>query len=389
MLCPSCGVDNRPGRLFCAECGNRLAPKCSSCGTENEPGEKFCGSCGTQLAGSPGAKEPAEPASGPAAGEAPARAAPARLPSSFASGRYEVKSFLGEGGRKKVYLAHDTRLGRDVAVAMIKTEGLDADGLERVQREAQSMARLGDHPNIVTVFDIGEETGQPYIVSQYMAGGELGDRLDQAEGRRLGLAEALRISNDIRLALEHAHSQKIIHRDLKPANIWLTEDGTAKLGDFGLAVALDRSRLTMEGMMVGTVAYMPPEQALGRQPDARSDLYSLGCVLYEMMTGRPPFLGDDHVAIISQHINTAPVAPSWHNPEIPKAVEALILRCLAKNPEERPESAAAIPDVLLAITETASNAAGRESEESEVNPLDRLAGGVFVGRDKEMDELRA
>ena len=225
-----------------------------------------------------------------------------------------MKSFLGEGGRKKVYLAHDTRLDRDVAVAMIKTDGLDADGLERVQREAQSMARLGDHPNIVTVFDIGEANGQPYIVSQYMAGGELGDRLDKMEGRRLGLAEALRISNDICLALEHAHSQRIIHRDLKPANIWLMEDGTAKLGDFGLAVALDRSRLTMEGTMVGTVAYMPPEQALGRQTDARSDLYSLGCVLYEMMTGRPPFLGDDNVAIISQHINTAPVAPSWHNP---------------------------------------------------------------------------
>jgi class 3 adenylate cyclase len=311
------------------------------------------------------------------------------LPASFAGGRYEVKSFLGEGGRKRVFLARDTRLDREVAVAQIKTEGLDADGLARVQREAQSMARLGDHPNIVTVFDIGEESGQPYIVSQYMAGGELGDLLDKAEGRRLGVAEALRISNDVRLALEHAHSQGVIHRDIKPANIWLAEDGTSKLGDFGLAVALDRSRLTIEGTMVGTVAYMPPEQALGKQPDARSDLYSLGCVLYEMLTGRPPFLGDDSVSIISQHINTAPVAPTWHNPEVPKALEALIMRCLAKNPEERPESAAAIPAVLEAITASAGRVSERVSEETPVNPLDRLAGGVFVGREAEMDELRA
>jgi class 3 adenylate cyclase len=307
----------------------------------------------------------------------------------FAGGRYEVKRFLGEGGRKRVFLARDTRLDRDVAVAIIKTEGLDEAGLSRVKREAQAMARLGDHPHIVTIHDIGEENGQPYIVSQYMAGGELTDLLKEAENRRLSLNEALRISNEVRLALEHAHGKGIIHRDLKPANIWLTQDGTAKLGDFGLAVALDRSRLTLEGTMVGTVAYMPPEQALGRQPDARSDLYSLGCVLYEMLTGRPPFLGDDNVAIISQHINTPPVAPTWHNPEIPKALESLIMRCLAKNPDERPESAAAIPDALLAIAETASKVAEHASEQAAVNPLDRLAGGVFVGRETEMDELRA
>jgi class 3 adenylate cyclase len=299
-----------------------------------------------------------------------------------------VQRFLGEGGRKRVYLAHDNRLDRDVAIAVIKTEGLDEAGLSRVHREAQAMGRLGDHPHVVTVFDIGDEARQPYIVSQYMAGGDLDALLGQAEDRRLSLDQAVRIANEVRQALEHAHSRGIIHRDLKPGNIWLDEGGSAKLGDFGLAVAVDRSRLTMEGMMVGTVAYMPPEQALGRQPDARSDLYSLGCVMYEMVTGRPPFLGDDAVAIISQHINTAPVAPSWHNPDVPKALEALILRLLAKDPAERPESAAAIPDALEAIMETASTVAERVSEEV-ANPLDRLAGGVFVGREKEMDELRA
>ena len=139
--------------------------------------------------------------------------------------------------------------------------------------------------------------------------------------------------------------------------------------------------------MVGTVTYMPPEQALGRAPDGRSDLYGLGAMLYEMVTGRPPFLGDDVVAIVSQHINTSPVAPSWHNPEIPRALEALIMRLLAKVPEERPENAAAVRQALAAVSEAAR--AGQPPLEAQANPLDRLAGGVFVGREREMDELRA
>ena len=146
--------------------------------------------------------------------------------------------------------------------------------------------------------------------------------------------------------MEFAHSRGIVHRDLKPGNVWLTDDGTAKIGDFGLAVSLDRSRLTQEGMMVGTVSYMPPEQAMGGEVTPQSDLYSLGAMLYELVTGRPPFLGDDSVAIIGQHINTPPVAPTWHNEQCPRALEALKMRLLAKNPSERPESAT---DVLTAL----------------------------------------
>jgi len=239
------------------------------------------------------------------------------------------------------------------------------------------MGRLGDHPHVVTVYDIGEDDGQPYIVSQYMAGGDVEGLLREAQGHRFPLERSLDIADQVCQALEHAHGHGVIHRDLKPGNVWLTSDGIAKLGDFGLAIALDRSRLTVEGMMVGTVTYMPPEQALGRPPDAHCDLYSLGCVLYEMVTGRPPFLGDDAVAIISQHINTAPVAPLWHNPEVPRALEALILRLLAKAPEERPESA------------STASAVAEQVVQEEANPLDRLAGGVFVGRETEMDELRA
>jgi class 3 adenylate cyclase len=376
MLCSSCNHDNREGQRFCTKCGATLTLVCSSCGAGAEPNETFCGACGKPLAADPGADRTPTPQPSPV------------LPASFAGGRYTVKGFLGEGGRKKVYLAHDEKLDRDVAVAVIKTEGLDDAGLSRVKREAQAMGRLGDHPNIVTVFDIGDDGGQPYIVSQYMGGGDLDGMLNRAPDRRLPIQEAVRIARQVQEGLAHAHERGIIHRDLKPGNIWLTNDGTAKLGDFGLAVALDRSRLTMEGMMVGTVAYMPPEQALGRQPDARSDLYSLGCVTYEMVTGRAPFLGDDPVAIISQHINTAPVAPSWHNPQVPRALESLILRLLAKDPNERPDSAAAIPQALQAIVDSASTTAPVAAD-SDVNPLDRLAGGIFVGREKEMDELRA
>ncbi|MCH7713785.1 MAG: AAA family ATPase, partial [Chloroflexi bacterium] len=190
--------------------------------------------------------------------------------------------------------------------------------------------------------------------------------------------------------LEFAHSRGIVHRDLKPGNVWLTSDGVAKIGDFGLAVALDRSRLTTEGMMVGTVSYMPPEQAMGGEVTPKSDLYSLGAMLYEMVTGRPPFLGDDSVAIIGQHINTPPVAPAWHRPDCPRQLEALILRLLAKDPAERPESAsdvlAALEAVDLAVDAGADSKPAPAGEE---HSLDSLASGVFVGRQQEMGDLKA
>jgi tetratricopeptide (TPR) repeat protein len=172
--------------------------------------------------------------------------------------------------------------------------------------------------------------------------------------------------------------------------VWLTKDGTAKLGDFGLAMAVDKTRLSAAGMIVGTLAYMPPEQALGRQPDARPDLYSLGAMLYEMTTGRPPFLGDDTVAVIGQHINTPPVAPSWHNPRIPPALEALILRLLEKDPARRPQDVTTVRGELRAIADGAATAPvdQQPATTGELNPLDRLAVGVFVGRERELEALR-
>jgi serine/threonine protein kinase len=268
---------------------------------------------------------------------------------SFGAGRYEVRSFLGEGGRKRVFRAYDRALDRDVALATIKTEDLDAAGLERVRREAQAMGRLGDHPHIVTVYDIGEEDGRPFIVSQYMPGGSVDDLLAGAAERRLTVPEAIRVADELCQALDYAHGRGVVHRDLKPGNVWLTEEGGTKLGDFGLAVTGGGSRLTSEGMVVGTVAYMAPEQALGREVDARADLYALGALLYECLTGRPPFLGDDAVAVISQQLNSVPMAPFWHNPRVPPALSALVMQLLAKTPEERPGGAALVRQRLLEI----------------------------------------
>ena len=311
-------------------------------------------------------------------------------PRSFATGRYQVKRFLGEGGKKKVYLAHDTTLDREVAFALIKTEGLDEISRTRIQREAQAMGRLGSHPHIVTVFDLGDEQDQPYMVTELMGGGDVEGAIETATDHRLPLEQSIKIAQETCRGMEFAHGRGIVHRDLKPGNVWLTSDGIAKIGDFGLAVALDRSRLTTEGMMVGTVSYMPPEQAMGGEVAPRSDLYSLGAMLYEMVTGRPPFLGDDSVAIIGQHINTPPVAPTWHNGNCPRPLEALIMRLLAKDPAERPESAA---DALAALdgidlTEAPSLVKG-DGGISDPHALDSLAGGVFVGRHQEMGDLKA
>src|SRR5439155_18500978 len=175
MNCQSCGRANPEGVKFCGECGTALKTEvtCAGCGSANPPGIKFCHACGAALAAS------TSPTATPTPAPAPA------LPSSFGGGRYEVKGFLGEGGRKRVYLAHDDKLDRDVAFAVIKTEGLDEAGITRVRREAQAMGRLGDHPHIVTIHDIGEDNGQPFIVSQYMAGGSVEDLLREQEAHRL------------------------------------------------------------------------------------------------------------------------------------------------------------------------------------------------------------
>jgi len=310
------------------------------------------------------------------------------IPTSFASGRYQIIKPLGEGGRKKVYLAYDNVLDRDIALAVIKTTGLDEASRARITREAQVMGRLGDHPSILPIHDLGVEGGQPYLILPLMSGGDLEGIIAKSPDCQLPLSQVLEIGKSVCRGLEFAHSRGLVHRDLKPGNIWLTPEGTAKVGDFALALSSDDSRITQDGMMVGSVAYMPPEQALGGEITLKADLYSLGAVMYEMVTGRPPFMGDESVTIIGQHINTPPVAPTWHNTLCPRSLEALILRLLAKNPADRPDSAA---EVLIALEDIDSNGEATESGQTLESGqlLDSLAGGVFVGRHRELSELKA
>ena len=294
MSCPKCQTENPVKAKFCKKCGQSLQTEliCNHCHHSNPVDSEFCIECGQTLTQAPPAVSPP----------------PTPVPTSFANGRYQVKKFLGEGGKKKVYLAHDTVLDRDVAFALIKTEKLDKASRQRISREAKAMGKLGDHPNIVGIFDMGEENGQPYVVLPLMPGGDVEGLIEKAPEHRLPIERAIDIGKGVCRGLEYAHGKGIIHRDIKPGNIWMGTDGTAKIGDFGLAIAMELSRLTQSGMMVGTYYYMPPEQAMGGEVTAKADLYSLGAMLYEMLTGRPPFSGDDAVAIIGQHINTPPVA---------------------------------------------------------------------------------
>ena len=341
--------------------------QCAACGHENRDGARFCEECGARLG---------------AIAESP------ELPATLGGGRYLVERLLGEGARKRVYLARDERLGRDVAVARIKTDGLDEAGRHRIDREARATARLGDHPNIVTVFDVIDDEGEPQIVSQYMAGGTLAERLAAEPTHRLAIDDAMRVGEELALALSHAHALGVVHRDVKPANIWLTASGTAQLGDFGLAITVDESRLTVEGMVVGTVAYLAPEQATGRAPDTRSDLYSLGALLYELLTGAPPFSADDAVGIISQHLNTAPVATTWHNADVPRGLDALVIRLLAKNPADRPASADEVVSELRRIREHSMEPALAGVPHGVDDSLGAGDWHSFVGRDDELGVLR-
>ena len=377
MDCLSCGHENPDDARFCMTCGLSLLPlrrSCDACGAEAPVEARFCMACGASLvdpetlasptAASPAARQTSAPTpTNPASPSTELRTSPStELRTSFAGGRYQVKKFLGEGGKKKGYLAHDTLLDRDVTFALIKTDGLDDTGRQRITREAQAMGRLVSHPHIVSVFDLGEEpvgaqhaapdsapATQPFMVTELMGGGDVEGAIEKAPDHKLVLERALEIAAQTVRGLEFAHSKGVVHRDLKPGNVWLTADGVAKIGDFGLAVTIDRSRLTREGMMVGTVSYMPPEQATGGEITPRSDLYSLGAMLYEMVCGRPPFVGDDSVAIIGQHLNTPSVSPSWHRPDCPPALESLILRLREKDSGKRPESASIVRQALESI----------------------------------------
>jgi beta-lactam-binding protein with PASTA domain/predicted Ser/Thr protein kinase len=258
-------------------------------------------------------------------------------------GRYELGHVLGRGGMAEVHLAHDTRLGRTVAVKTLRADlARDPSFQARFRREAQSAASL-NHPAIVAVYDTGEDYIEgisiPYIVMEYVDGSTLRELLHS--GRKLLPERTLEMTIGILQALEYSHRAGIVHRDIKPANVMLTRNGQVKVMDFGIARAMGDSGMTMTqtAAVIGTAQYLSPEQAKGEPVDARSDLYSAGCLLYELLTVRPPFIGDSPVAVAYQHVREEPQPPSVFDPEITPEMDAIVLKALTKDPDYRYQSA--------------------------------------------------
>jgi eukaryotic-like serine/threonine-protein kinase len=271
-------------------------------------------------------------------------------------GRYQVGELLGYGGMAEVHKGRDLRLGRDVAIKMLRTDlARDATFQERFRREAQNSAAL-NHPAIVAVYDTGEEissTGEklPFIVMEYVNGRTLKEVL--AQEQRIQPRRALEMIADICAALEFSHRHGIIHRDIKPGNVMVTQNGQVKVMDFGIARALASGATTMTqtSAVIGTAQYLSPEQARGESVDARSDVYAAGCVLFELLVGHPPFVGDSPVSVAYQHVREDPKAPSDINREVPPDVDAIVLKALAKNPLNRYQTAQEMrADALRAVS---------------------------------------
>ncbi|MBK5117383.1 MAG: serine/threonine protein kinase [Thermoleophilia bacterium] len=249
------------------------------------------------------------------------------------SGRYRLESKLGSGGMSTVYLAVDETLDRQVAIKIMHREiSQEADQLERFRREARAVASLS-HPNLVAVIDAGEDGGHPYIVFEYVPGETLKKRLD--DDGRLGLDEATAYAIEIGRGLASAHSARLIHRDVKPQNVLIDAEGRAKITDFGIARSLEVHGLTATGRVLGTTDYVSPEQAMGKPVDSRTDVYSLGILLYEMLTGDVPFHAETQVGVAMKHVNDAVPDVQKKRPETSAALAAALERAVAKQPDDR------------------------------------------------------
>jgi eukaryotic-like serine/threonine-protein kinase len=273
--------------------------------------------------------------------------------------RYRLDEVIGRGGMSTVYRATDLSLDRTVAVKVALDPLVEKSPiyLARFTREAQSAASLND-PAVVTVYDAGADGPTRFIVMEYVRGRSLAEIM--SDHRPLDPTEAVRIAEQVAGALSAAHAAGIVHRDIKPGNIMIADDGSVKVLDFGIARALEGQALTQTATVLGTSAYMSPEQALGQPVDARSDIYSLGCVLYEMLTGEPPFVADVAAAVLHQHVRVAPKPARERNPSIPPALDALVMQMIAKSPGDRPQTAAEVHDrlaqTLNAAADTGSDA---------------------------------
>lgn len=308
-------------------------------------------------------------------------------------GRYRVGKLIGRGGMGDVHLGTDTRLGRTVAIKILRSQLTeDEDFRRRFRQEAQSAARM-NHPNIVRTYDTGEDesidaSGEtvvvPYIVMEYVEGKTVRDFVKSGA---LTVNDSVRIISDVLAALEYAHASGLVHRDIKPGNVMVSVSGFVKVMDFGVAKAVADSSATvaMTAHILGTATYFSPEQAKGESVDSRSDLYSAGVMLYEMLTGRPPFQGDSPTAVAYQHVNHAPIPPTELNPEVSDALSRVTLAALAKSPSARYQSARQFSDDLLAA------AAGREPRTAtallSAATADALSDTVLIPRQKPLAEM--
>jgi predicted ATPase len=288
--------------------------------------------------------------------------------------RYRLASELGRGGMGTVYRAHDTTLKRNVALKLLANSRWGTEGRARLLREAQTVANL-HHPNIVVVHDAGEFEEVPFIVMELVEGQSLFDKKPE------DLEEIVDIAKQICQALDHAHQQGVVHRDLKPENVMIEPGGSVRLMDFGLARSV-ASRMTSEGTIVGTVHYMAPEMALGKELDPRTDLYALGIMLYELTTGDLPFEADNPVAIITQHLNAPLVPPRAKREDLPPALNILISKLIEKQPVDRPASASEVLELLDDPGLLDSDAAAGQ----ELYALDRMVRGRMVGRKDELQQ---
>ena len=300
------------------------------------------------------------------------------------AGRYEIREMIGRGGMAEVHLGYDRRLSRIIAIKLLRSDiAGDPTFQARFRREAQSAAAL-NHPSIVSVYDSGEEQlpnpngairSVPYIVMEYVEGHTVREFL--GEGEAVPIPEAVEIVTGVLDALEYSHRAGIIHRDIKPGNIMLTSTGAVKVMDFGIARAVEDSAatVTQTHAVVGTAQYLSPEQARGEVVDARSDLYSTGCLLYELLTGKPPFTGDSAVAIAYQHVREIPRPPSSVAADVPESLDRVVLKALAKNRDDRYQDASHMRADLLAAARGLSVSAPSAESWSAPAPAPAMAAG--------------
>lgn len=266
-------------------------------------------------------------------------------PNTILNGRYRLLERLGDGGMATVYRAIDTRLGRNVAIKVLHAQyAHDEPFLQRFQQEAEFAASLGSHPNIVAIYDVGQDDVYHYIVMELIEGRNLKESIQ--ERAPFSVPEAFAIAQQVASALDFAHKRGLIHRDVKPQNIMVTADGVAKVTDFGIARTASASQLTRTGMVIGTVHYFSPEQAQGKPAGPPSDIYSLGVILYEMLTGHLPFDAETPIGVAMQHLHSPPPSPWDYQPNLPAQAVSTLLRALEKDPERRYRDAAEFASAL-------------------------------------------